>query len=155
MRQGTGSAWVQVMACRLFGAKPSPEPILFYGQLDFWQQISVKFESEFYHFLWRKCIWNCRLPTWRPFCPGGDKLSYATLSTICMWQKVINGTHGKSSNQLATRQHRAVGLRWGMTQSRASISAVPGRAHLRSKWPNSMTYMTGRQPQAYWHTAVG
>ena len=30
MRQWTGSALVQVMACRLFGAKPLPEPMLFF-----------------------------------------------------------------------------------------------------------------------------
>ena len=29
-----------------------------------------KIESEFYHLHSRKCIWNCRLPKWRPFCPG-------------------------------------------------------------------------------------
>ena len=34
MRQWTGSALVQVMACRLFGAKPLPEPMLTYRQLD-------------------------------------------------------------------------------------------------------------------------
>ena len=39
------SALVQVMAYRLFG-----EPMLPYCQLDFWEQISAKFESEFYHF---------------------------------------------------------------------------------------------------------
>ena len=30
---------VQVMACRLFGAKPSPEQMLAYCQLDSWEQI--------------------------------------------------------------------------------------------------------------------
>ena len=34
MRQCTGSALVQVMACRMFGAKPSPESMLAYCQLD-------------------------------------------------------------------------------------------------------------------------
>ena len=34
------------MACRLFGAKPLPEPMLAYCQLDHWEQISVKFELE-------------------------------------------------------------------------------------------------------------
>ena len=77
MRQWTGSALVQVMACRLFGAKPSPKPMLVYSQMDSWQQISVKFKSEFYHFHWRKCIWNCHLPIWRPFCPGGEELKYS------------------------------------------------------------------------------
>ena len=70
VRHWTGSVSVQVMACRLFGAKPSPEPMLVYCQLDSWQQMSVKFESEFYHFHWWKCIWNCRLPILRPLCPG-------------------------------------------------------------------------------------
>ena len=58
----------------LFGAKPLPEPMSAYCQLDSWEQISGKFESEFYHFHSKKCIWNCRLPKWRPFCPGGDEL---------------------------------------------------------------------------------
>ena len=73
MHQWTVSALVQVMACRLYGAKPLPEPILDYCQLDPWEQISVKFESEFYHFHSRKCISNFRLPKWQPFCPGGDE----------------------------------------------------------------------------------
>ena len=68
MHQWTGSALVQVMACHLFGAKPLPELMLPYCQLHSWQQISVKFKSEFYHFHSRNCIWNCRLPKWRPFC---------------------------------------------------------------------------------------
>ena len=69
--------WViigSVMACRLFGAKPLTEPMLVYCQLVSWEQISVKFEFEFYHFHTRKCIWKCRLPKWRPFCPEGDEL---------------------------------------------------------------------------------
>ena len=33
MRQWTGSALIQVMACRLFGAKPLPEPMQSYCQL--------------------------------------------------------------------------------------------------------------------------
>ena len=70
MRQWTRSALIQVMARRLFGAKPLPEPMLNYCQLDSWEQISVEFESEFYQFHSRKCIWNCRLAKWRSFCPG-------------------------------------------------------------------------------------
>ena len=42
------------MACRLFGSKPLPEPMMAYCQLDFLEQISMKFESEFYHFLFKK-----------------------------------------------------------------------------------------------------
>ena len=62
------------MACRLFGAKPLPEPMLAYCQLDSWEQISVKFESELYHFHSIKSISKCCLPKWRPFCLGRDML---------------------------------------------------------------------------------
>ena len=55
MRQWTGSTLVQVMACRLFGAKPLPEPMLDYCQLDPWEQISVKSYSKFIYFNSRKC----------------------------------------------------------------------------------------------------
>ena len=34
---------VQIMACRLLGAKPLYEPMLEYCQLDPWEQTSVKF----------------------------------------------------------------------------------------------------------------
>ena len=34
MRQSIGSALVQMMACRLFGAKPLSKPMLGYCQLD-------------------------------------------------------------------------------------------------------------------------
>ena len=75
MCQWTGSALVQVMACRLFGAKPLPEPMLSYCQLYSWEQISVKLESKFCHFHPRKCIWKCCLPKWQPFCPGRDEVT--------------------------------------------------------------------------------
>ena len=45
MRPWAGSTLVQVMACRLFGAKPLPEPMLTFCQLDPQEQTSVKFES--------------------------------------------------------------------------------------------------------------
>ena len=73
-RQWNGSALVQAMACRLFGAKPLPEPMLVYCHLDSWEQISVKLESEFYQFHSRKCICKCCLPECRPFCLGGCEL---------------------------------------------------------------------------------
>ena len=70
MRQWIGSALVQVMACRLFGAKPLHAPMLGYLQLDPWEQILVKLESKFYHFHSRKFIWKCHLPILRPYFPG-------------------------------------------------------------------------------------
>ena len=38
MRWWTGWAFIQVMACRLFGAKPLPEPMFTYCQLDPYEQ---------------------------------------------------------------------------------------------------------------------
>ena len=46
MRRWTGSTLVQGMACRMSGAKPFPEPMLFYCKLDPWEQTSAKFESK-------------------------------------------------------------------------------------------------------------
>ena len=43
MRHWTGSALVQIMACRLFDTKPLSKPILRYCQLDPWEQTSMKF----------------------------------------------------------------------------------------------------------------
>ena len=87
MRQWTRSALFQVMACRLFGAQPLPEPMLLNFLLDSRVQISVNFASELHHFHSRKCIRNCRWPRCRPFCPGWDGL-IATLfvfHVICYW----------------------------------------------------------------------
>ena len=50
----------QVRVCRLFGTKPLPGPMLAYCQLDPWEQISVKFGSESYHYHSRECMWKCR-----------------------------------------------------------------------------------------------
>ena len=65
-----GSALVQVMAWHRIGAKPLPEPMLTYCQLDPYQQTSVKFESEYKTFHSRICIWKYRLRNGSHFCPG-------------------------------------------------------------------------------------
>ena len=78
----TGSTMIQVMACRLLGAKPLPEPVLVYYQLD-----SRKFQWNLNRNLSphsTKCIWKCRLPKWWPFCPAGDWLTpLCFVSTWC------------------------------------------------------------------------
>ena len=95
MRQWTGPSLVQVMACCLFGTKPLPEPMLAYCQLDSWERISVTFESEFYHFHSRICIWKSRLPKWRPCCPGGgDEFIYVSKrGGPCSWICKTVGCH--------------------------------------------------------------
>ena len=74
MHQWTRSALFQIMACCLFGAKPLSKPMPPYCQLISWEQISVKFKSEFYHFTWKKNIWNRCLQKLRPFCAGKHEL---------------------------------------------------------------------------------
>ena len=51
MRQWIGSALLQIMVCRLFGAKPLSEPMLEYCQFDPWQQASMKFQQKFNTFI--------------------------------------------------------------------------------------------------------
>ena len=83
MRHWIVLALDQMMACRLFGTKLLPEPMLAYCQLDSWEQMSVKFEYEFYHFHSRKYIWNCSQPKWRPLCPRGRSVNGGVILVCC------------------------------------------------------------------------
>ena len=47
-----------ILACRLFGTKPLPEPMLTYGKLDTQEQTAAKFESKYKTFHSWKCIWK-------------------------------------------------------------------------------------------------
>ena len=85
MRQWTGSTLVQVMACRLFGAKPLPEPMLTFCQLDPLEQTSVKFESKYEIFRCWNCIWKRSSVKWQPFCLGENDLNI--VFSICMSQE--------------------------------------------------------------------
>ena len=60
------------MACCLLGAKPLPQAMLAYWQLNSWEQISVNFDSDFYKCISIKCMWICRLRKWWPLRPRGD-----------------------------------------------------------------------------------
>ena len=51
IRQWTGSSLDQVLACRLFGTKPLPEPIQTFCRLDSCKQISVKYKLELFFFI--------------------------------------------------------------------------------------------------------
>ena len=87
MCRWTGSSLVHAMACRLFGAKPLPEPMLTYCQLD----PSMKFESKYKIFHSWKFIWKCCLPNWPPFCPGGDELrSDLGIDPLIQWSLVLS-----------------------------------------------------------------
>ena len=84
MRQWVGSYLVQVMTFRLFGAKPLPEPMLDYCQLDSSKQISKKFESEFSIISFKKMHL---------------KMSSAKLAVILSRGKWVKSINGLSSNR--------------------------------------------------------
>ena len=71
---------LQIMACRLFSAKPLSEPMLPYCQLDFREHISMKFHFRFKTFHSGKYTWKCCLPKWQPFGAVGNEL---TVMTYC------------------------------------------------------------------------
>ena len=88
MRQWTGAALVQVMACRLFGTKPLPEPMLTYCQLDPWEQNSLKFELKYETVHSQKCIWNCHLHNGGHFAQGRWVKVHAPVEFILIFQCV-------------------------------------------------------------------
>ena len=56
MRQWTMPPLIQIIACRLFGAKPLSKPMLTNFQMD-----PNESSSQFKHFRLRRCVWKCRL----------------------------------------------------------------------------------------------
>ena len=73
------------MARRLFGAKPLPEPMLVYCKLDSWEQSSVKFESEFYHFHLKYALEINVV-----FQGGGDELTHLSPDKMAATLAVVN-----------------------------------------------------------------
>ena len=76
IRQWTGLVLVQIMACRLDGAKPLSEPLLTYCQLDPKEHISITFYSKLKYLHSRKMRWNMSCA----FFPRGDELNLAMLN---------------------------------------------------------------------------
>ena len=72
MRQCRGSALVQIMACRLYGAEPLSKPMMGYCELDPYEQTSVKFQSKYFCFT--KMHIKISSAKWRTFCQVGDEL---------------------------------------------------------------------------------
>ena len=85
MRRWTRSSLVQVMACRLFGTKPLPEPMLAYWLLDYREQVSVKLKSELCHFNSRTFIWK--------FCHVCERVCVCVCVCVC-----VGGGGGASQN---------------------------------------------------------
>ena len=59
MRQKKIPTLLQITACRLFGVKSLPEPMLPCCLLDHKEHNSMKFCLKLLRFHWRKCPWKC------------------------------------------------------------------------------------------------
>ena len=86
MLRWTRSALVQIMACRLIGAKPLPEPTLTYCQLDPKEQTSVKFESRYGNFIPKNAFQNV-------VCEMADNLSRERWVTDIWYNQHITNMH--------------------------------------------------------------
>ena len=100
-RQWTGSALVQIMTCRLSGAKPLPERMLAYCRMESLEsgvwRISMIFDSKLYHVHSCKCIWNCNLPKWQPFYPremSSNELTMTFIFVLVIPTRLNNATLG-------------------------------------------------------------
>ena len=105
MRQWIGSALVQIIICRPFGAKPLSKPMLVYCQLNPYKQTSVEFWSKYKTFHSRKIHIKISSAKWRPFCPGGGGgnksrchfhtntrvVSWSDRSKLMTWDEFIAG----------------------------------------------------------------
>ena len=67
----TGSALMQIMACRLFSAKSLPEPMPTCCQLNLYEQSTVKFESKYKKNSFKNVHLKMSSAKWRTFCAGG------------------------------------------------------------------------------------
>ena len=75
MHHQPGSSLGHIIACRLSGAKPLSEPMLYNCQLDPKGQTSVKLYSKFNYFYSRKCIRKCCLENVTHFASDSNVLT--------------------------------------------------------------------------------
>ena len=95
------------MACRLFGAKPLPEPILPYCQPDRWEQTSVTFKSKYKKFHSWKWTWKCQVRNGGHFVHGEMSLTLLTPGRNFIWgslddkpESIIDSGDGRWNLQL-------------------------------------------------------
>ena len=89
IRQWIWSALVQIMACRIIGAKPLSKSKLGYCQLDHYEQTSVKFYSKYKMFHSRKCVWKYRLQNGYHFVQGDELTALGHQCVQCWVPKSI------------------------------------------------------------------
>ena len=127
MRWESMPTLVQIMACRLFGAKPLSEPMLTYCRLGPQEKISINFLSEkiFIHALFDyfhplKCIWISCLPNGGHFlhssmCPALTSMSGHIGEVLrihkLMWQ-LLENLLCPLWHVACSREHKRDGPQW-------------------------------------------
>ena len=98
MGRWTGSVLVQIMACRLFGAKTLSKLMLEYCQLDPYEQTSVKFQSKYKTIHSTTCNWKFRLRNGGHFVQGPVSQCRRKLDSVCetrnlrqLWSTRVGG----------------------------------------------------------------
>ena len=95
-RRQTRTSLVQILACRLFGAKPLSEPVLEYCEFDPWEQTSVKFYSKFKNFIEENAFENVVCKMAAILFRGRWVTAVETPNYRCPWQsteRVSQGGH--------------------------------------------------------------
>ena len=98
MRQWIGSALVQIMACRLYGAKPSlSKPMLGYWNLDLINKLQWNFNQNTNIFIHKRHL-KSSSAKWRQFCPGlGGGLGLGCRVWVGVGVEVVGGVGFKTS----------------------------------------------------------
>ena len=125
MGRWTGSALVQVMACRLFGTKPLPEPMLNYYQFNPQQQTSAKLEPKYILFIDENALENvvCEM---------------AVILYWEIWVNVIHPMYGKTPTQIISQYtwngHTVPKMDGHDTSINQSIAYILRTEHIKHPW---------------------
>ena len=123
--------WFQIIACRVFGAKPLSEPMLIYCQLDLWNKLSwnMNLNSNFSLKMYLKMTYT----KWRPFCLSLNVLNvcsclYLCLGTpVCVCMSQVGRFHFCQLERSPTHQCLYIRI-WINTWNHQSTCCVPCKA---------------------------
>ena len=101
--QGTGPSWVQVMACRLFGAWPLPGPMLAYCPLDSWEKLQWNLNLSPIIFIRENAFENVICQNDGHFVQGGggDEWTSILLYNNSLWYTVLQPIECTTSTSMS------------------------------------------------------
>ena len=108
------SALVQIMTCRLIGAKPLSEPMLGYCQLDRRNKLLIIFQFKYKLFI------DENLPKWWPFSLGKGELKHILILPMCFWVTLLVPTKIKQPWRICLNNSHHE-LRYKQNKSKCTI----------------------------------